>query len=417
MAGPLLALLTKFNWKRFVLIVARNETNLRIRDELRLLKGPPHNLTISRTYHINSTYSCQNDQLKKIVEASCDHTRIYVVLATTLVSIDLIKHLHRIRPTVFWQYAVVSLDYDSVYSSVEEQTHFNSLIQRANSTGKFSIYNALMLITPSPATNSSFDEFCDQVAKRVTKKVAKRIAKRAAKETPKGHKPEHKVLAALAYDSVRILADVLGRALENNETTGGSQLIPYLLNRTYQSVLGFEARFDSSGIAEGHYVVLTPSRNVHLVNRSRWRNQPFFMNFEQVGEFLVDENSDLPTLHFLPDAADWTANKRQLKDEPDCGFQNEKCRQKLGLLLIALVVLLFVLLTIGLCLLVRFVIRHAELEATHWKIDLNEVPILAIDKDQDCHDVLKAIKVGLFSGSLCHWGDFAKVTLQSVHGH
>lgn len=367
-----------------MLIVARNETNVRIRDELRKLARPPHNLTISRTYHINSSYSCMTEQLKRIVEASCDQTRIYVLLATTLVSIDLIKHLHRIRPVLFRQYAVVSLDYDIVYSSIDEQNYFNSLIDRTNETGKFSIYNALMLITPSPATNASFDDFCDQIAERTTEKRHSLEGKES---------PQYNVFAALAYDSVRILADALGAALANNETsTDGHQLTAYLLNRIYRSVLGFDVRLDSNGNAEGHYVVLTPSRNVSRVNKSRWRNQPFFMNFEQVGIFLANENSDLPSLHFLQSATEWTINKLQLKDEPNCGFQNEKCRQRLGLLLIALVILLFILLTIGLCLLVRFVVRHAELEATHWKIDFNEVPVLAIDKNQDCHDVVKAIK-------------------------
>ena len=378
MVGPLLAFLKKFDWKQFVLIVASNETNLRIKNEL-LKQAAKHNLTISRTYSIDSFYSCITDQLKRIVEESCDRTRIYVLLANSLVSIDLIKYLHRIRPKVFRQYAVVLLDYDIVYSSVDEQNYFNSLIDRGGGGNGFSIYNALFVITPSPATSADFDSFCERVANRTRSLEATRS-------------PRHNMLAALAFDSVMIYANALARALASKaNSTEGQQLVAQIRNRTYRSALGFDVRLDSNGDAEGRYVVLTLSGNDSLLNKSRWRNQPFFANFEQVAIFLKAENSSLPTVHFLKPS--WLINKRQLRDEPECGFGNEKCRKKI-LLLITAFIILFVLLMIGLCGLLKYLI-HAELDIKHWKIDFNDVSVLAIDKNQDCHDVVKTIKVGL----------------------
>lgn len=367
----------KFNWRKFVLIVARNETNRRIEKALRKLTAP-YKLTIRQTYRLNSSYSRMTDQLRRVVEESCDKTRIYILLAGTLVAIDLTRYLHQIRPKVFRQYAVVSLDYDIVYASTDKQNEFNSLIDRGE--GEFSIYksiyNALAIITPSPATSPNFDEFCERVANRT-------------QSLEGAGRPRHNVLAALAYDSVRIYANALA---SKENSTSGHRLIRHILNRTYSSALGFDVRLDSNGNAEGHYVVLTLDNNASLVNKSRWQNQPFFANFEQVGIFLANEKSELPHVDFLKGT--WVTNRRQLKDEPDCGFHNEKC-QKLRLLLVAFIVLFLILLIVGLCFLVKFLILHAELEAKHWKIDLNSVTILAIDKNQDSHDVVKMIKVSL----------------------
>ena len=365
-----------------MIIVIKNESNLQIKDEIiRLSKE--NKIIITKIYYIESPQTTISQELKDILNESCDITRIFILLTGLLTSLEIAKHTNQIRPVAFDEYAFISSNYDEFYSSIEEQNGYSNQIR--NITIDDSILGALFLIAPSPAINSNFDKFCEQVFVETQKLLnASRISN------------HHNVYSALIYDSIYLYASGLSKLLlkhQNSSVNDGVKLIGQILNFNYESILGHREYIDLNGDANGNYVMLT----INISNKyeaSSFRNQPYFENMKQRGLFRMNNDFETPELVIKEDSIDWLTNKKRIEEEPMCGFKNDACFLGFNyyLAIFFFVVTFFICLFICTFFLIKCLSEYKILETQHWKINYDDLTILDIDKNQeDACEVTKAI--------------------------
>lgn len=381
MINPLLSIFKKFKWKKLILIIVQNETYLRMESEF-IEKSKKLNLTITNKIYLNPSFNQfeMNNKIQQLISETHHLTRIYVLFTGTSISIQLTKQLYFKQPKIFNEFLLISLIYDEIYSSFDEQNKFNDLILKELKDYNFNgtpIYDALTIITPYASVNLNYNDFLKQILEKSTNSKPSRYD-------------------ALAYDSVLIYANALNKTLSNNgSSTDSQQIINYILNQTYESKFGFCDHIDLNGDADGNYSVLIFKKNskrIKLIQIDS-ENQPYFNNLQQVARFRRLKESDFFKILIDEEAGDWNLKIYNIQDEPKCGFNGENCRTQIYLVIFAFAFSLFIIFMIFFWFLIKFLKDHEEIEAKHWKINLNDVHILDVDKNQDKLEVIKAIKV------------------------
>lgn len=146
-------------------------------------------------------------------------------------------------------------------------------------------------------------------------------------------------LPGLAYDAVVVYAKALNRTLEEGgNLRDGERIMKNILNQSYESILGFDDRIDPNGDADGNYTLLSLNKS------SNYNDTP---TMAPIGIFKKVENSNLPELH-LTNRIDWfNEDGEPPKAEPKCGFKNEKCAFRIGLIaIIASAVCIFIFISL-----------------------------------------------------------------------
>ncbi|KAF4520109.1 hypothetical protein B566_EDAN010265 [Ephemera danica] len=168
-----------------------------------------------------------------------------------------------------------------------------------------------------------------------------------------GLRPE----AAYLYDAVQLYARALCDVLDSEgDPLNGTAIIESLQGRTYVSAMGYEARMDENGDAEGNYT---------LVTRQRHRRSPGDFGLYPAGIFQLGTRGELE-LH-VTTQIEWPRGVPPVA-EPACGFRGEKCISGavLAVLLVGLV-------------LYRNWRYEQELDSLLWKLDYRDIQLPSDD--------------------------------------
>ncbi|XP_076309160.1 guanylate cyclase 32E-like isoform X2 [Tachypleus tridentatus] len=171
---------------------------------------------------------------------------------------------------------------------------------------------------------------------------------------------------AYLYDAVYVYARALNSCLADKQNPfDGKLILEYMKSKTYKSAMGYMVYMDENGDTEGNYTVIA---------RKPLPGIPEEYGIFRVGLFMLPENrSGIPML-YLDDIVDWVGNGPP-KDEPDCGFHNEKCVSFVwravaggtgGVALVLLVIL---------CIVYRNWAYERELDNLLWKIDYKDIQV------------------------------------------
>uniref|UniRef100_A0A183CF81 ANF_receptor domain-containing protein n=1 Tax=Globodera pallida TaxID=36090 RepID=A0A183CF81_GLOPA len=137
--------------------------------------------------------------------------------------------------------------------------------------------------------------------------------------------------ACYLYDAMMLYAQALDETIQDrlrvNGTAAeaindGARIVSRILGRTYRSVQGFDMRIDINGDAEGNYTLLALQ---DVLNQSHHNYYPLNQAMDIVADFVANANpAQLPILR-MHRQVQWPTG-RTPRDEPECGFHNEKCR-------------------------------------------------------------------------------------------
>uniref|UniRef100_A0A914H865 Guanylate cyclase n=1 Tax=Globodera rostochiensis TaxID=31243 RepID=A0A914H865_GLORO len=140
--------------------------------------------------------------------------------------------------------------------------------------------------------------------------------------------------ACYLYDAMMLYAQALDETIRDrlraNGTAAeaindGARIVSRILGRTYRSVQGFDMRIDINGDAEGNYTLLALQDVNPVLNQSHHNYYPLNQALDIVADFVANANpSRLPILR-MHRQVQWPTG-RAPRDEPECGFHNEKCR-------------------------------------------------------------------------------------------
>ena len=343
-----------------------------------------YGLQITKIYYLNSP--CTTRCVQEIIEQSCDLTRIYVLLTGTATATDIARQLSIIRPEKFKEYALLSVNYDDEYYSVGQRNHLGDSMAEpfSNALVKDDCYRNLLILSSTPPTSSNYSAFCDSV-----------LDKRNVCDFNKTNCR----FAVLIYDAMMLYANALNELFANNGSLHEKkQFRPNILNQTYESRLGFIDHIDSDGEAGGNYTLLSvESENKTFRSMSV---SGLFKNLKQVGLFHRTDNCEFPSLE-LQSQINWlTNNSYPPLDQPKCGFSNEKCGKSFNFLIL-LAIIFFIILLVSficfiICFIIRFLTKYEKHDSKQWEINLNDVYILDIEKNQDINELNRLVAVSIF---------------------
>uniref|UniRef100_A0AAN0LJ60 Multifunctional fusion protein n=3 Tax=Arthropoda TaxID=6656 RepID=A0AAN0LJ60_9ACAR len=385
----LISLLKHFDWKKVVLVINNNPTSQQIKEAFVDL-AQNHSIQITQTFYINSPYYSRNNHtIKTIIEKSCHLTRIYVLITESHAAGHFAKFLYEKQKNIFHEYTLISIEDEEAFNPWKKQQYFNSFLnEELNNDLNFTQirypFKIMLMLTPSPPTNPNYKTFCDHVLYNA------QIPPFKVPLHPK-IKPHVPSYAGLAYDAVIIYAKALTKVLEKGgKPTDGDKIMNYIINQSYESILGFTDRIDSNGDAEGNYTLLAFKddggmlvHNDNLVYVTLPRMIP-------VGKFKKVKNSDLPQL-FIDREIVWLNGEKPPKDETECGFDNENCKFKPSFLLILICSVMFLIFIVSMVLILRRFRYEQKLESEFWRVDFQEVMVLNLTKKQAFQDVRNAI--------------------------
>ncbi|XP_055350605.1 receptor-type guanylate cyclase Gyc76C-like isoform X2 [Paramacrobiotus metropolitanus] len=188
------------------------------------------------------------------------------------------------------------------------------------------------------------------------------------------------------YDAVMMYARALNECLSNptgcRNPKRGTALVNYILDRPFQSYMGFGSYIGRNGTAQGNYSLLALKE--HVVNASHSEFGLYDVAFFR----LNDRNrSDLPILAYKNNETFSFPFGRAPLDEPACGFDMQKCQSKgekyshwYLILGIAGIFVLVVFALIAGMILYRYQLAKREAAMWIWKIEWEQLNVEKMQK-------------------------------------
>lgn len=168
------ALLRHFQWDKVVLIVADSATDLQIKDAL-VHDFQNYSISITETFFIKAPYlSRDNQTLQRIVEESCEKTRIYVLITEIHAAMDVVRLLYKVKGKQISDYALVAVEDEEFYDPLKKLQFFFKIfadeylsvdvLQRYNVFEQ--VFKTLLMLTPTGPTNPNFKKFSEHVTNK-----------------------------------------------------------------------------------------------------------------------------------------------------------------------------------------------------------------------------------------------------------
>ena len=139
--------------------------------------------------------------------------------------------------------------------------------------------------------------------------------------------------ACYLYDAVMLYAEALNELIKESPPTDeydplndGNAIISRIRGRKYTSMQGFDMRINENGDAHGNYTLLSLQSVPPVMNATDPDYYPLDSALMISADFVDDEADGLPKLRFSR-KINWP-NEEPPLDEPECGFQNEKCLEE-----------------------------------------------------------------------------------------
>lgn len=380
-----------------------NDTiNLEIKDAfVKLCKD--YDIELLKIYHIDPPYTNLTDCLKDQINESSDQTKIYVLMATPILSIDMAEYLYEIKSTNFNKYFLISVNYDDFYRSIDDWKHINDLKNRLSKQkidkndfydDKNIYFKSIILLAPSPSINLNYSNFCSLILERLKEQISNYQNNTDLLDELNCN--FNCLNAGLVYDAFLIYTRTLNTIISHNSSKleQEKEIFQKILNQTYKSVFGFIDSIGLDGRSNGNFSLFR-LRDNHYHHNGTTRiisieNQPFFTNLRLVGQFVINDNCDFPDLK-IQHSFDWLDDLPDEDVGPDSAwFDFHKKMDFIGWIIVFVITIILIIFFIFV---IRFLLHLDQNDQKFWQINLDDVEIIDIEKDQDFQELNKTIAV------------------------
>jgi len=389
-----MALLEKFAWNKFIIIVGRRNEWIQIKDAIKEL-AQGRDIDVTDVIQLDDYIPAQVETINRIAHDTYQRTRVYLFIGEHIALVDFVKALHELGALDNGEYVIISIDdfnYDpdsnaQLYTS---RNYLDPYLSTLKTSLQIQAFRSVLKVTPTHPRNPEF------------KKVLAKIKEYSTK--PPFCVPYHPIIfndievpihAYHAFDALMTYARALTEALKDGyDPRNGTAIMERIRNRSYHSVLGFDVFIDSNGDAEGNYTVVSMlpldssgsgRAQDDPLHRSTGRNYAM----QPVGYFQYNATStspsDLPIFRYFKPAEpiQWPGQGPPIT-EPPCGFVGEKCshlsQPDWRSFVICTVSCIVLIVAIGLVSR-RYRYEH-KLACLLWKVDIREVVITCSDLNE-----------------------------------
>ncbi|ESO84763.1 hypothetical protein LOTGIDRAFT_221869, partial [Lottia gigantea] len=355
-AKSVIALMQHHNWNKFTIVVEKRDLMTRAAEKLKAL-AEHNNMTVNALVNFTGPYGSFEhfNEIQSIVMKTYRKTRVYVMYSYPPAFIDFVRFMQELGLTDTGEYVVIGIRNDEVFDEAGNKylmfqvfINFSIILSRRDFTRPLMLVFILSLkaiISLTPFIN---------------------------------HTLQIDIFAAYLYDAVMVYARALDEALKNGEDPyDGRSLIMRINNRTFESIMGLLGYIDGNGDAEANYTVLALEPD----------DSRFGYGLKPVGAFLRDPDTAMDVYRSYNEIFDGVIPK----DEPDCGYDGEKCKPPTNLVafiaggtLGGVVLIIVVVVVIA----YRNWRYEQELASLIWKIDLKEIMLQPDTLRISCDSVL-----------------------------
>lgn len=393
-----IALCREHSWKKFTIIYEEHPAHEELYQALRQaidvenarMELDEIRYSVQNVSKVIRFSEVQSEKLiDSVIEQTKDITRLYVTFGNVRLFRKILMSMGKLGLTDSQQYLLIYLDTDynwlNVYHAMNNHFFRNTMIDLqsswdvSNSSDHRIIgySRAALAIIPTPVELNSerFKKFWEQAVKDLANFGI----------TKHEHTWSIKVnrFACYLYDAVYLYARALHELIEEtterqahgyDPTRDGAAIIKKVLNRKYSSMQGFDMRINEHGDAKGNYTLLSWQAVEPVRTKGDGNYYPLDHALDITAMFVDggEGHNNMPKLVFHKPIM-WIDGPT--RDQPDCGFHGELCRDYGGYISFISFILFFIVL-IGGAISAGFVYRSRKFEkelAMIWKIEVREV--------------------------------------------
>ncbi|XP_048763356.1 guanylate cyclase 32E-like isoform X1 [Ostrea edulis] len=351
------SLLLHFNWRKVSLVLG-NRTVWNQTAESLISLTRDNGIEIRQQVLFQEPYSPSLD-ISEIVRSTVMLTRIYVFLGDYHALIDFVRSLDKETKNT-GDHAVITVLDEQPTSKLK---HFlKTPFERELREDHWMAFRNVLVISPRSPSNPHWDSFIDDVRMR---NMDPPISLPRPPPTLKNITFQQVVPihAAHLYDAVMLFAGALSVAISHNESSfeDGRNIVSKIQRASFKSIQGFDVYVDKTGDAEGNYSVLT------LTKPSE--GQPFLGSvgcfYRNPGDFGVPEFS-------LNKEIEWTSGQVP-RDEPPCGFEEEKCQHEPDWKLATICSVIAAAVCVGMVFVCRHYLYEQKIARLLWKLEYKDL--------------------------------------------
>ncbi|XP_071128591.1 guanylate cyclase 32E-like isoform X2 [Mytilus edulis] len=364
----IISLIQHYKWKIITMIVGSSPVWNKTADSLSIL-ARERGIAITQIESFKEPYSVMvhgkqtnenNSKMRRLLDKTFQHTRIYVFLGDYHALIDFVRAMHAKPETNTGEYVVISADQKPYFPGSDNKYFLRQPYETELKERHIKAFHPLMLLAPRAATSPEWGKFLDDVRKRNTKSPINLPVFPAILNTEQ----QVPIFAAYLYDAVRIYIDAIEEVLRlNGSISNGSAVVGVMRDRTYRSIQGYDFYIDSYGDSEGNYSLL------------RLTETDGKLSLRPVGVYQMNATGHKIPSFIEERKVEWLLGYTP-KDQPDCGFDGEKCLHQIDwrIATICSVVVAAMLVAGG------FVLRHylyeQKLAKLLWKIEYKDLMLV-----------------------------------------
>ncbi|GMR36337.1 hypothetical protein PMAYCL1PPCAC_06532 [Pristionchus mayeri] len=393
-----ISLFNSYNWRKFSMIYEQNSANEELFLAIRRAVDKENEKIgrDGRRFNIQNvstvlSYSETSDGkvVEGIIRSTKETTRIYLMFGNVRLFRNILYTMGEMGMMDSGEHMLVYLDTDynwlNVYHAMNNHFFRNTMTQLRDSwdnpnssdhqVAKFS--RSALAIIPTPVTLDSpkFIAFW--------KKANEFLAKFGVQKDSIAENAQIKAnrFACYLYDAVMLYARALHRHIEKSEdkpasydpVSDGEAITKWIIGSTYESMQGFSMRINENGDAQGNYTLLSLQTVTPVRNVSDADYYPLDAALSITADFMADGNKS--KLRFKEGMEIQWLGGAPPKDEPECGFHGELCKDSLSsyAYIIMGVFLLFGLLASGIAAAFQRNRKFEKELAMIWKIESKEL--------------------------------------------
>ncbi|XP_055350580.1 receptor-type guanylate cyclase Gyc76C-like isoform X2 [Paramacrobiotus metropolitanus] len=320
------SLLLKYNWKKVAFVYSVESDHLRRTAESvkNVLEEYGVQIVTSRTWAETYYVGFDTDGIfvspfKQIIQEIKNAARIIVVIGYIDGHVGFMNAMEEEGLLDSGDYFVVGVYLEQYKDRGSDPAKYiRGVFEKEIAKKTIKAFRSFLAVIPTPSQAKEQGEFTTEVNAYLPKPPFYFMWDDMPQ---KNVKPE----AYYLHDAVMIYARALNECLANvsecPNPRDGSKLAKFIIDRPYQSAMGYGGYIDPTGNAQGNYSLLALKENP--VGKD-WN-----VGLLDIGIFRLnnDNRSALPTLVLKPqEKLQWPFN-RVPADEPPCGFDNSKCKE------------------------------------------------------------------------------------------
>ncbi|MFH4974134.1 hypothetical protein AB6A40_000843 [Gnathostoma spinigerum] len=348
--AALISLLKHFRWRKFSVIYEKCVTNEELFTSINLaidkqneqLDSNEKRFTITNSSTVPYPFSeVEKTNVEQIIAETHSMTRVYVTFGNVRLFRRILLEMGAQGLMNTGEYILIYLNADynwlNVYHAMNNHFFRDTLLSVSQSWDdpnsedlkvvNFSRSSLAIIPTPVRLNSAEFTAFW-QKANRYLKYFG--VQRHESNTSIKANR-----FACYLYDAVKLYATALTTVLNETAKDGikpgydptkdGERIVSKIFGRVYRSIQGFDMRINSNGDAQGNYTLLSHQEVEPVLDVSDPNYYPLSSALGIAADFVHDKLDDLPLLRFQRSIR-WPTGEPP-KDEPICGFRNEKCQK------------------------------------------------------------------------------------------